>query len=58
MPVYQTYEIYLREAILSVLEQTYSDFELLIVNDSPHDDLRLQHIFSNYNYYLIIFILA
>ena len=34
MPVYQTYEIYLREAIESVLEQTYSDFEFLIVNDS------------------------
>ena len=56
MPVYQTYEIYLREAILSVLEQTYSDFELLIVNDSPHDDLRLQHIVASYNDDRIIWI--
>lgn len=49
MPIYQTYEIYLREAIESVLEQTYSDFEFLIVNDSPQDDPRLQQIVASYN---------
>lgn len=56
MPVYQTYEIYLREAIESVLEQTYSDFEFLIVNDSPRDDLRLQQIVASYNDDRIIWI--
>ena len=49
MPVYQTNEIYLREAIASVLEQTYSNFEFLIVNDSPEDDSRLQQIVASYN---------
>ncbi len=49
MPVYQTNEMYLCEAIESVLEQTYSDFEFLIVNDSPQDDSRLQQIIANYN---------
>ena len=56
MPVYQTYEIYLREAIESVLEQTYSDFEFLIVNDSPQDDSRLQQIVTSYNDKRIIWI--
>ena len=49
MPIYQTNEIYLREAIESVLEQTYSDFEFLIVNDSPQDTSRLQQIVASYN---------
>jgi len=56
MPIYQTYEIYLRDAIESVLEQTYSNFEFLIVNDSPQDDSRLQHIVSSYNDDRIIWI--
>lgn len=49
MPVYQTNEIYLREAIESVLGQTYSNFEFLIVNDSPNDNSRLGHIAASYN---------
>ncbi len=49
MPIYQTNEVYLREAIESVLGQTYSNFEFLIVNDSPSDDLRLQQIVASYN---------
>jgi glycosyltransferase involved in cell wall biosynthesis len=48
MPIYQTAEIYLRDAIESVLLQTYSDFEFLIINDSPQDDLRLQQIVGSY----------
>ncbi len=56
MPVYQTSEIYLREAIKSVLEQTYSDFEFLIVNDSPPDESRLQQIVASYNDDRIIWI--
>lgn len=56
LPIYQTYEIYLREAIESVLLQTYSDFEFLIVNDSPQDDSRLQDIVASYNDDRIIWI--
>lgn len=56
MPIYQTYEIYLREAIESVLEQTYSDFEFLIINDSPQDDARLKAIVASYNDDRIIWI--
>lgn len=48
MPVYQTFEVYLREAILSVLSQTYANFEFLIVNDSPQDEFRLQQIVASY----------
>ena len=33
MPVYNTKEEYLREAIESILNQTYADFEFVIVND-------------------------
>jgi glycosyltransferase involved in cell wall biosynthesis len=33
MPVYNTKEEYLREAIESILNQTYMDFEFIIVND-------------------------
>lgn len=35
MPVYKTPEKYLKEAIESILEQTFSDFELLILDDCP-----------------------
>lgn len=49
MPIYQTHETYLREAIESVLKQTYPDFEFLIINDSPQDDSRLQQIVASYN---------
>lgn len=56
MPIYQTPEIYLREAIESVLEQTYPDFEFLIVNDSPQDSSRLQRIVASYNDDRIIWI--
>lgn len=33
MPVYNTKEEYLKEAIESILSQTFSDFELIIIND-------------------------
>ena len=33
MPVYNTNPSYLRRAITSVLNQTFSDFEFLILND-------------------------
>lgn len=37
MPVYKTNEKYLREAIESILSQTYTDFEFLILDDCPED---------------------
>ena len=36
MPVYNS-EKYLRESIQSVLEQTYANFELILVNDESTD---------------------
>ena len=56
MPIYKTNEIYLREAIKSVLEQTYTDFEFLIINDSPDDEARLHQITKSYNDNRIIWI--
>ena len=37
-PVYKTDERFLREAIESVLSQTFGDFELLLLDDCPEDD--------------------
>ena len=38
MPVYKTNEKFLREAIDSILGQTFSDFEFLILDDCPEED--------------------
>ena len=38
MPVYKTNEAHLREAIESILNQTFTDFEFLILDDCPDDD--------------------
>ncbi len=56
MPVYQTNEIYLKEAINSILTQTFPHFEFLIVNDSPNDNQRIRDIIKNYNDNRIIWI--
>jgi glycosyltransferase involved in cell wall biosynthesis len=58
MPVYNG-EKYLAEAIDSILNQTYKDFEFLIINDgssdktdeiiSSYDDSRIRHIISDMN---------
>ena len=37
VPVYRTNPAFLREAIRSVLAQTYADFELVILDDCPDD---------------------
>lgn len=47
MPVYKTPEKYLREAIASILNQTFKDFELLIVDDCPKDT-RVKTIIESY----------
>ncbi len=46
LPVYNA-ERYLREAVDSVLAQTYTDFELLIIDDGSTD--RSKQILSTYN---------
>ena len=38
MPVYKTKDEFLIEAINSILSQTYTDFEFLILDDCPEDD--------------------
>lgn len=38
MPIYKTNPEYLKETIESVLSQTFSDFEFLILDDCPEDD--------------------
>lgn len=38
MPIYKTNETHLREAIESILTQTFRDYEFLILDDCPDDD--------------------
>ena len=38
IPIYKTGTEYLREAIESILNQTFTDFELLILDDCPEDN--------------------
>lgn len=47
MPIYNTPVKYLREAIESILKQTYTDFEYLIINDSPENKI-LDKIINSY----------
>ena len=60
MPVYNTKPSYLRQAIRSVLKQTFTDFEFLILNDSPKNleidnivkefpDSRIKYMKSEHN---------
>ncbi len=46
MPVYKTPENYLREAVESILNQTYTDFEFLILDDCP--DKPVEQIVKSY----------
>lgn len=48
MPIYNTPEEHLRESVESILKQTFTDFELLIVNDSPNND-NLSAIIASYD---------
>ena len=47
LPLYNTKEEHLRECIESIFAQTFSDFELIIVNDSP-DNTQLDTIVASY----------
>ncbi len=47
-PLYNTDPLFLREMISSVLNQTYRDFELILLNDSP-DNLTLESIVHEYS---------
>ena len=40
LPVYNTPEDFLRQAVESILNQTFQDFELLIVNDASTTDVE------------------
>lgn len=48
MPIYNTKEEFLREAISSILSQTFTDFEFLILNDSP-DNTKLDNIVKSFH---------
>lgn len=47
MPVYNTEENYLREAIESILNQTFEDFEFLILNDGSTNNV--QEVLESYD---------
>lgn len=63
MPVYNTEEIFLKEAIESILNQTYKDFEFIIINDGStnnaedvilsYNDERINYIKNEKNLGLI-----
>lgn len=46
-PIYNTNPQYLRECIESILNQTYTDFEFLILNDSP-ENKEIENIVKEY----------
>lgn len=48
MPVYNTPEQYLREAVESILAQTYQDFEFIILNDASSDD-NVEKVIASYD---------
>ena len=48
MPIYNTPHQYLKEAIDSILCQTFRDFELVIINDASSDE-SLEGIVKAYN---------
>lgn len=47
MPIYYTKERHLRDSIESILNQTFKDFEFLILNDSPNH-IHLKKIVESY----------
>ncbi len=54
MPVYNEKEDYLREAISSILEQTFRDFEFMIINDGS--DNNVEEVIFSYDDDRIVYI--
>lgn len=54
MPVYNTEENYLREAIESILKQTFTDFEFIIIDDCSTNNA--EEVISSYNDERIIYV--
>lgn len=54
MPVYNTPEEYLRQAIESILNQTYNDFEFIILNDGSTNNAK--EVIQSYNDHRIKYI--
>lgn len=48
MPVYNTQESFLREAVESILHQTFTEFEFLIIDDCSTDP-NIQKTLKSYN---------
>ena len=48
VPIYNTNRTHLRQCIDSILNQTFGDFELIILNDSPENN-ELDNIITQYN---------
>ena len=46
-PIYNTNPTHLRECIESILNQTFTDFEFIILNDSP-DNKEIENIVLEY----------
>ena len=46
-PIYNTNPLHLREMIESILNQTFTDFEFLILNDSP-ENKEIEKIVKSY----------
>ncbi len=55
MPIYNTLEQHLREAIESILSQRFANFEFIILNDSP-ENVQLDKIVAQYQDPRIIYI--
>lgn len=47
-PIYNTKPEYLKECIESILNQTFKDFEFLILNDSP-DNIEIEKVVKSYD---------
>ena len=47
-PIYNTNPAHLREMIESILNQTFTDFEFLILNDSP-ENKEIEKMMENFN---------
>ena len=48
LPVYNTKEAYLRACIESILQQSYGDFELIIINDASTDE-HVETVIKSYD---------